>query len=141
MAAGLEEARAHGVDAVAFGDLFLEDIRAYREVKLAPTGLEPLFPIFGANTGALAREMIHAGLEAVVSTVDLAKLPASFAGRRWDGALLDALPPGVDPCGENGELHTFATAGPMFARPIPVEVGGIEQREGFAYADLRRVSP
>ena len=81
------------------------------------------------------------GLVLSGGNVDLAKLPASFAGRRWDGALLDALPPGVDPCGENGELHTFATAGPMFARPIPVEVGGIEQREGFAYADLRRVSP
>jgi uncharacterized protein (TIGR00290 family) len=136
MRAALVEAEALRVDAVAFGDLLLEDIKRYRESRLAPTGLTPLFPLFGSNTALLAREMLDGGLEAVVTTVDLAKLPAPFAGRRWNRALLDALPKGVDPCGENGELHTFCVAGPMFDRRIDVTIGETHEVGGFAYADL-----
>lgn len=105
MAAAMDEARASGVTHMIFGDLFLEDVRAYRERHLAGTGITPVFPVWGRPTPALAREMINAGLEAHLSTVDLGKLPASFAGRRFDDALLDALPDGTDPCGENGEFH------------------------------------
>ncbi|MFZ0096613.1 MAG: ATP-binding protein, partial [Pseudolabrys sp.] len=113
MAAAMDEARASGVTHMIFGDLFLEDVRAYRERHLAGTGITPVFPVWGRPTPALAREMINAGLEAHLSTVDLGKLPASFAGRRFDDALLDALPDGTDPCGENGEFHSFVSAGPM----------------------------
>ena len=116
MGAFVAEQAAAGVEAMAFGDLFLEDIRRYREAKLAGTGIAPLFPLWGIDTGLLAREMIAGGLEAYVTCVDPRKLPASFAGRRFDLDLLADLPPGVDPCAENGEFHTFACAGPMFAR-------------------------
>ena len=105
-----------GVQAMAFGDLFLEDIRRYREAKLAGTGIAPLFPLWGIGTGKLAREMIAGGLVPVVTCVDPRKLPASFAGRRFDRLAARHLPAGVDPCAENGEFHTFACAGPMFCR-------------------------
>lgn len=137
MRAAVERARREQVDAIAFGDLFLADIRAYRERMLAGTGVAPLFPLFGADTAALAREMIAAGLRAKLACVDTAKLPASFAGRDYDAALLRDLPASVDACGENGEFHTFAVAGPMFAREIRVEHAGTIVRDGFAFADLR----
>jgi uncharacterized protein (TIGR00290 family) len=136
MAAAMDEARASGVTHMIFGDLFLEDVRAYRERHLAGTGITPVFPVWGRPTPALAREMIDAGLEAHLSAVDLGKLQASFAGRRFDGALLDALPAGTDPCGENGEFHSFVSAGPMLSRKIAVKVGKTVERGGFAYADL-----
>jgi uncharacterized protein (TIGR00290 family) len=133
MGAFVAEQVAKGIEAMAFGDLFLEDIRRYRETKLAGTGISPLFPLWGVDTGRLAREMIAGGLEAYVTCVDPRKLPASFAGRRFDLDLLADLPAGVDPCAENGEFHTFACAGPMFSRPIPVKTGEIVTRDGFVF--------
>ncbi len=125
-----------GIEAVAFGDLFLEDVRAYREKQMAPTGMKTLFPIWGTPTASLAREMIEAELQARLTCVDPKVLDRSFAGREFDTALLDALPAGVDPCGERGEFHTFAWSGPMFKRPVPVRVGEIVERGGFVFADL-----
>jgi uncharacterized protein (TIGR00290 family) len=137
MAAALAEAKAAGVTRVIFGDLFLDDVRAYREQKLAGSGITPIFPLWGRPTAALARAMIDSGLETYLVCVDLKQLPKSFAGRHFDHALLAGLPAGADPCGENGEFHSCVVAGPMFARAIPVAVGDIVQRDGFAYADLR----
>jgi uncharacterized protein (TIGR00290 family) len=128
--------KAQGIAAMAFGDLFLEDIRAYREAKFAGSGIAPLFPLWGRETGALAREMIAGGLKARLTCVDPRKLPASFAGRSFDTALLADLPEGVDPCGENGEFHTCVFAGPMFEHAIEVRLGTIEDRDGFVFADL-----
>ncbi|MHC5211331.1 MAG: Dph6-related ATP pyrophosphatase [Planctomycetota bacterium] len=136
MGAEVARARADGIESVAFGDLFLEDIRAYRERMLAGTGLEPLFPLWGRPTRELAEEMLAAGLRAHLTAVDPAQVPAALAGRPWDRTLLDELPPTADPCGENGEFHTFVSAGPMFSEPIPVRVGEVVEREGFVYADL-----
>jgi uncharacterized protein (TIGR00290 family) len=136
MAAVMDEAKASDVTHIIFGDLFLEDVRAYRERLFSGTGIVPVFPVWGRPTLALAREMIRAGVEAHLSAVDLRKLPASFAGRRFDNALLDSLPAGIDPCGENGEFHSFVSAGPMLARSIPVTVGETVELDGFAYADL-----
>jgi uncharacterized protein (TIGR00290 family) len=138
MAAALAEAKDAGVTRVVFGDLFLEDVRAYREQKLAGTGIAPVFPLWGRPTAALAREMIDAGVETYLVCVDLKQLPKSFAGRRFDHALLDELPPGADPCGEKGEFHSCVVAGPMFSRGISVAVGETIERDGFAYADLFR---
>jgi uncharacterized protein (TIGR00290 family) len=136
MAAAMDAAKARGIAHVIFGDLFLEDIRAYREDKLKAIGITPVFPLWQRPTDALACEMIAGGLEAHLATVDLKKLPAGFAGKRFDAALLDALPPAIDPCGENGEFHTCVVAGPMLSRRIEVTVGEIVERDGFAYADL-----
>jgi uncharacterized protein (TIGR00290 family) len=136
MAEAMAQAKADGVTHIIFGDLFLEDIRAYRVEKLKETGITPVFPLWLQPTDTLAREMIDGGLEAHLATVDLKKLSADFAGRRFDAALLQALPAEVDPCGENGEFHSFVTAGPMLARPVPVRVGETVERDGFAYADL-----
>jgi len=136
MAAALRDVKAAGVTHVIFGDLFLEDVRAYREQKLAGSGITPLFPLWRRPTAALAREMIDAGVETYLACVDLKQLSKDFAGRRFDHALLAELPPGVDPCGENGEFHSCVVAGPMFKRSIPVTVGETVEREGFAYADL-----
>jgi len=136
MAAALAQMKSDGVTHVIFGDLFLADLRAYREKKLAEAGLTGVFPLWLRPTDKLAQEMIDAGVEAHLVTVDLAKLSASFAGRRFDNTLLEALPAGIDPCGENGEFHSFVKAGPMFTRPIRVSVGETVEREGFAYADL-----
>jgi uncharacterized protein (TIGR00290 family) len=136
MAAAMADAKARGVTHIIFGDLYLEDVRAYREKNLASTGITPLFPLWQVPTGRLARDMIEAGVEAHLAVVDMKKLPASFAGRRFDAALLDALPVGADPCGENGEFHTFVSAGPMLARKIPIIVGETVERDGFAFADL-----
>ncbi len=136
MRAAVAAARQAGVTHMAFGDLFLEDIRAYREEKLAGSGIEPLFPIWGRPTAELSREMVDAGLRAVVTCVDPKQLDASFAGRIYDSSLLDDLPDGVDPCGERGEMHSFAYAGPMFAEPLRVTTGEIVERDGFVYADV-----
>lgn len=136
MAAAMQDAVAAGVTHVIFGDLFLEDLRAWREAKLAAIGVTAVFPIWMRPTDALAREMIAAGVEAHLAVVDLKKLSAGFAGRRFDGSLLAALPAGIDPCGENGEFHSFVSAGPMLSRKIPVRVGETVEREGFAFADL-----
>ena len=127
---------AEGVDAVAFGDLFLTDIRAYRERQLAGTGLEPLFPVWNLPTAELARQMIQAGLRAKITCVDPKALPRDFAGREFDEAFLADLPPAVDPCGENGEFHSFVYDGPMFQHPIPINTGEVVEREGFVFCDL-----
>lgn len=136
MAAAMQQAKARGITHIIFGDLYLQDIRAYRETRLKDIGMTAVFPLWQRPTAALAREMIDAGVEAHLASVDLKKLPASFAGRRFDAGLLDALPAGADPCGENGEFHSFVSAGPMLARKIPVTVGDTVERDGFAYADL-----
>jgi uncharacterized protein (TIGR00290 family) len=126
-----------GFTHVAFGDLFLEDVRRYREERLVGTGLTPLFPLWKTkSTRELAEEMIAGGLRAYLTCVDPRKLPASFAGRGFDAALLADLPAGVDPCGENGEFHSFAWDGPMFTRAIPVAVGETVQRDGFVFTDI-----
>jgi uncharacterized protein (TIGR00290 family) len=129
---------AAGFTHVAFGDLFLEDVRRYREERLAGTGLTPLFPLWKSKaTGELAREMIDGGLRAVLTCVDPRKLPARFAGRSFDATLLAALPDDVDPCGENGEFHSCVWDGPMFRYPIAVRVGEVVERDGFVFADVR----
>lgn len=121
---------------IAFGDLFLEDVRAYREAQLQGTGLTPLFPLWGQPTRELAEEMIAGGLRAILTCIDPRRLPVDFAGRLFDTELLDATPPDVDACGEVGEFHTFAFDGPMFAHPIAIEAGEIVERDGFVFADL-----
>jgi len=136
MRALIERARAAGVTHMAFGDLFLDDIRAYREKQLAGTGITPIFPLWGFDTKQLARDMLAGGLRATLTCVDPKRLPAAFAGRGFDAALLDALPEGVDPCGERGEFHSFCHAGPMFTRPIPARTGEVVERDGFVFADL-----
>ena len=136
MATALAAARVDGVTHVIFGDLFLADVRAYREQKLAGSGITPVFPLWERPTHKLAREMIAAGVETHLICVDLKQLQKSFAGRRLDAALLAELPDGVDPCGENGEFHTFVSAGPMLGRKILINVGATMERDGFAYADL-----
>ena len=137
MGAAIDRAKAAGVTAMVFGDLFLEDVRTYREEKLAPTGIEPLFPLWGQETDRLAREMVRAGVRAHLTCVDPRRLDASFAGRTFDDRLLDELPPGVDPCGEHGEFHTFVYQGPMFQEPIAIVPGATAWRDGFVFADLR----
>jgi uncharacterized protein (TIGR00290 family) len=137
MMRALAGARSEGIEAIAFGDLFLEDVRRYRERMLEGTGLRPLFPLWKCDTRALAEEMLAAGVQAWVTCVDTRQVPPSLAGACWDAAFLAALPAGADPCGERGEFHTFVAAGPMLARPIAVRPGAIEAREGFVFADLR----
>jgi uncharacterized protein (TIGR00290 family) len=130
------KAVAEGIEAIAFGDLFLEDVRAYRVKQMAGTGLEPLFPVWGEPTDRLAREMVASGLKAILTCVDTRKLNADFAGRRFDANLLAGLPSGIDPCGENGEFHSFVYAGPMFNSEIDVTAGETVVRDQFAFADL-----
>jgi uncharacterized protein (TIGR00290 family) len=136
MSAAMSDARAAGVEAVAFGDLFLEDIREYRETRLAPTGIGALFPLWGSDTTALSREMLDAGLCATITCVDPKQLDPKFAGRRYDSSLLAELPPSVDPCGERGEFHTFVWGGPMFESALDVETGEVVERDGFVFADV-----
>jgi uncharacterized protein (TIGR00290 family) len=136
MAEALAAARERGTTAVAFGDLFLEDVRRYREERMSGTGLVPLFPLWGRPTRALAEEMIALGQRAVLTCVDPRALPRAFAGRAFDAALLRELPADVDPCGERGEFHSFAWDGPAFRRPVPVRVGEVVDRDGFVFADL-----
>jgi uncharacterized protein (TIGR00290 family) len=136
-----DAAIAEGIQAVAFGVLFLEDVRRYREEKLSGTGLEPVFPVWGLDTRQLAEEMIASGLHARIVCVDPKKLPREFAGREFDADFLRDLPQGVDPCGENGEFHSAVYAGPMFREPIPVETGEVVERDGFVFADVRLAEP
>lgn len=136
MAEAMARARSEGVRHVVFGDLFLEDIRAYREKNLAACGMMPVFPLWQKGTMQLAQEMLAGGLRAYITCVDPRKLNRSFAGRRFSAELLRDLPANVDPCGENGEFHTFANAGPMFEREIPVTPGEVVERDGFVFADL-----
>ena len=136
MTEAVATARASGVTHIIFGDLFLEDVRAYRERQLSGTGIAPVFPLWGRPTRALAYDMIAAGTEAYICTVDLKKLPISFAGRRFDRVLVEALPASIDPCGENGEFHSFVSAGPMLSGKVAVKSGETVERDGFAYTDL-----
>jgi diphthamide synthase (EF-2-diphthine--ammonia ligase) len=136
MAEACRTAVADGFEAIAFGDLFLRDVRAYRERALANTGLQPLFPLWELPTRELARQMIDAGLRARLTCVDKKALDPAFIGREFDAALLKDLPPGADPCGENGEFHTFAYAGPMFKDPLTVATGELRDADGFLFADL-----
>jgi uncharacterized protein (TIGR00290 family) len=136
MAVAVHRAVAEGFTQIAFGDLFLEDVRRYREERLAGTGLTPLFPLFGADTPALAREMIAAGVRARITCLNPKILDRSFAGREFDAALLADLPPSVDPCAERGEFHTCAYDGPMFSRPVPIETGVTVERDGFVFTDV-----
>jgi len=137
MADACRRAVAEKVDAIAFGDLFLRDVRAYRENQLKSTGLEPLFPLWEIPTVDLAPAMIAGGLRAKLVCVDSRQLDPAFAGRDFDAALLRDLPSGVDPCGENGEFHSCVYAGPMFQHPVALEAGEIINRDGFIYADFR----
>ncbi len=136
MAEAVATAVAEGFTHVAFGDLFLEDVRKYREDRLAGTGLTPIFPLWGRPTAALAREMIEGGLDARLTCVDPRVLPAAFAGRTFDQALLADLPAGIDPCGENGEFHSCVVGGPMFSHPLQVQTGATVERGGFVFTDV-----
>ena len=136
MAAAVTQAREAAVEVVGFGDLFLEDVRRYREEALAGSGLEPLFPLWQRPTAAVAREILSVGVRAVVTCVDLAQASGELAGRWYDEAFLCDLPSTIDPCGENGEFHTFVVDGPGFSRPIEVTVGETVERDGFAFTDV-----
>jgi len=125
-----------GVTHVIFGDLFLEDIRKYREANLSQLDLTPVFPVWGTDTSSLAREMLKVGFRAILTCVDPKKIDGKFAGRQFDNSLLEDLPPTVDPCGENGEFHTFVYDGPIFRESIPVEIGRSVMRDGFQFADV-----
>jgi diphthamide synthase (EF-2-diphthine--ammonia ligase) len=131
-----QRATAEGVTAVAFGDLFLQDVRDYRIRQLQGSGLEPLFPVWQIPTGQLSRDLIAAGVKAKVTCVDPSRVAKSFAGREYDLRLLNALPAGADPCGENGEFHTFVYDAPVFSHPIDVRNGALVERDGFVFADL-----
>ncbi len=141
MSRAMARARAEGVTHIAFGDLFLEDIRAYREERMAQAGMTPLFPLWGADTARLAREMVASGTRAVLVCVDPKQLDPRFCGRPFDASLLEELPRGVDPCGERGEFHTFVWDGPAWARPVAVTRGEVVERDGFVFADLLPAAP
>lgn len=136
MAAAVARAVADGFTHVSFGDLFLEDVRRYREEKLAGTGLTPLFPLFGSDTKALAREMVAAGLGARITCLNPTVMDRKFAGREFDQSLLDELPESIDPCAERGEFHTCSYRGPMFSRPLPIRTGITVERDGYVFTDL-----
>jgi uncharacterized protein (TIGR00290 family) len=136
MLAVCQRATSEGITAVAFGDLFLQDIRDYRVRQLEGSGLTPLFPLWQIPTDRLGREMIASGVKAKITCVDPKKLARSFAGRDYDLQLLEDLPPGIDPCGENGEFHTFVYDAPVFSRPIGIRAGEIVERGGFVFADV-----
>ncbi len=136
MGAACAALRAEGVEAVVFGDIFLADVRAYRERQLAGTGLEPLFPLWGADSQKLAREMLDGGVRARIACLDPARVDRQLAGREWSVEVLSSLPCGVDPCGENGEFHTFVVDAPVFRHPIRVTAGEVVERDGFVYADF-----
>jgi uncharacterized protein (TIGR00290 family) len=136
MATACAQLQAQGITGVAFGDLFLEDVRAYREQHMTKAGLEPLFPLWGMPTRELAEKMIASGLRAKVATLDPKRIPRSLAGAEFDAAFLAQLPPESDPCAERGEFHTFAYAGPMFREQLAISIGEVVERDGFVYADL-----
>ena len=135
----VKRTKAREISAIAFGDLFLEDIRNYREEKLAGTGIEAIFPLWSLDTTQLAREMVDCGLRAYITSVDTKQLDASFVGRIYDPKFLDDLPAGVDPCGEHGEFHSFVYDGPMFVKPVDVRTGEITRNNEFVYADIVKV--
>ena len=136
MGGALESPPLDGLKAVAFGDLFLEDVRRYREERLASVGKRAVFPLWGADTSALAREFVSHGFRAVVVCLDPRRMPRSAAGRAYDESFLAELPPGVDPCGENGEFHTFVSAGPLWPTPVACRTGDVVERDGFVFCDL-----
>ena len=136
MRSACQRAASEGITAVAFGDLFLQEIRDYRVRQLQGFGLEPLFPVWDVPTAQLGRDMISSGVKAKITCVDPSKLSKSFAGRDYDLPFLQALPSDIDPCGENGEFHTFVSDAPVFARPIAVRVGEVIERDGFVFADV-----
>ena len=138
MAAVMRRAKEEGITHIAFGDIHLEDVRHYRESRMAGTGIEPIFPLWTTRdqTPRLARQMLEAGVKAVVTCVDPKQVPEHFVGRYYDETLVSELPAGIDPCGERGEFHTFCFAGPMFSREIPVQIGEILHRDGFWFADV-----
>jgi len=137
MADFVARARAEGVRCMAFGDLYLQDVRRYREERMQGTGIEPVFPLWEKPTRPLLQEMLAGGLRARLTCVDPRVLPAEFAGCELTAELLARMPPGIDPCGENGEFHTFVFAGPMFDRPLDIEMGEVVERDGFVFADCR----
>ncbi|HEV3187797.1 MAG TPA: hypothetical protein VGZ04_07090 [Acidimicrobiales bacterium] len=137
MSEAIESALADGVEHMAFGDLFLQDVRSYRENQMARTDISPIFPLWGQPTDILARAMIESGVKSVLTCVDPAQLPASFAGRLFDESLLAELPATIDPCGERGEFHTFVFDGPGFSSPIDVAIGDLVERDGFVFCDVR----
>lgn len=141
MARALARAREVSVDTMIFGDLFLEDVRSYREAALEPTGVVACFPLWHRPTGALARDLVRLGFRAIVTCVDLAQAPRALSGRWFDEAFLDELPPGVDPCGENGEFHTVVVDGPDYAEPIDVVLGETVERDGYSFTDVLPVAP
>ncbi|GAH47151.1 unnamed protein product [marine sediment metagenome] len=132
----VESAKAVNIEYFAFGDFFLDDVRSYREENLTGTGISPLFPIWGIPTDKLSREMMRSGLKAVITCVDPKKLPQEFIGREYNEAFLEDLPEGVDPCGENGEFHSFVFDAPNFARPIEISLGEVVKRDGFIFVDI-----
>jgi uncharacterized protein (TIGR00290 family) len=132
----VKQSREQGVEYMAFGDIFLQDVREYREANLSDTGISPLFPLWGLPTDQLARDMISSGLRAYVTCIDPRHLSPNFVGQEYSSSFLDNLPANVDPCGERGEFHSFVFDGPMFSEPISVQVGEIVEREGFVFADL-----
>jgi uncharacterized protein (TIGR00290 family) len=136
MAQAVATARDAGVDQMIFGDLFLEDVRSYREDRLAGSGITPVFPLWQRPTDQLARDTLAAGVRAVLTCVDPRVIPAEFAGRAYDAVLLADLPPGIDPCGERGEFHTFVWDAPGFASPIDIELGEVVERDGFVFCDV-----
>ena len=136
MGEAMDVATGEGVQAVVFGDLFLEDVRLYRERALAPTGIVPVFPLWSRPTDVLAHEIVRTGIRAVLTCVDPAQLSPSFVGRPYDEELLNDLPAGVDPCGERGEFHTFVWDAPEFSSPIPIRKGERVARNGFVFCDV-----
>jgi len=140
MTSFIDAAVQEQIECFAFGDLFLEDVRQYREKNLDGTGITPIFPLWGIPTGELSGEMVSGGLKAVLTCVDPKRIPDTFAGKEFDTAFLDALPEGVDPCGEYGEFHSFAYDGPMFQSPIGISVGETVRRDGFVFTDVKPAS-
>lgn len=136
MSEACDKAISEGIYGIAFGDLFLEDVRAYREKQLQNTGLKPIFPVWGIPTRSLAKEMIASGVRARLTCIDIQKLDRAFSGREFDEQLLDSLPESADPCGERGEFHSFVYAGPMFNKAIPISVGETIVRNQFVFTDL-----
>ena len=136
MSGFIEKAKNEKIECIAFGDLFLEDVRKYREEKLAGTGITPIFPLWGIPTRSLSKEIIHNGLRAVITCLDPKHIPPEFAGLEYSESFLQQIPESVDPCGENGEFHSFAFAGPMFHETITITVGEIVLRDGFVFADV-----
>jgi len=136
MKAFIEKAKDKEIECIAFGDLFLEDVRKYREEKLAGTGITPIFPLWGIPTRTLSKDMIRDGLGAVITCLDPKLIPPEFAGKEYNESFLSQIPESVDPCGENGEFHSFAFAGPMFHEKIDISIGEVVHRDGFVFADV-----